>query len=157
MRIVLTVPPAIPVITGDTSVVVTQPGAAMFDCSAVARPRPSIVWYRVELNGSLTVLTDSGVTISEMNGNTERILNSTLAFNPTCPFFTAEYICEAVNPVSSADTNVTLTVYGKGEKKRGREERERLRERRQGGYFDLFLLFQLVPISPPLLLMMVSI
>ncbi len=99
--------------------IVTQPGVAMFECIAVARPRPSIVWYRVELDGSRTVLTDpeEGVTISEMNGNTERILSSTIEFNPTRPFFTAEYICEAVNPVSSAETNVTLTVYGK----RGRE------------------------------------
>ncbi len=111
-------------ITGDTSVVVTQPGAAMFECSAVARPRPSIMWYRVELNGSHTVLTDSGVTISEMNGNTERILNSTIEFNPTRPFFIAEYICEAVNTVSNAETNVTLTVYGKEDGgERGREKK----------------------------------
>ncbi len=125
MRIVLTVPPAIPVITGDTSVVVTQPGAAMFECIAVARPRPFIMWYRMELNGSRTVLTDSdGVTISEMNGNTERIFNSTIEFNPTRPFFTAEYICEAVNPVSNAETNVTLTVYGKEDgRERGREKK----------------------------------
>ena len=135
-------------IFGDTSVIVTQPGAAVFECSAVARPRPSIVWYQVELNGSHTVLTDSeeGVTISEMNGNTERILLSTLEIDPTRPFFTTEYICEAVNPVSSAETNVTLTVYGK--KERGRREARRL--------FNS-ISFQLVPISPPSLLMMVSI
>ncbi len=130
MRIVLTVPPAIPMITGDTSVIVTQPGAAMFECIAVARPRPSIVWYRVELDGSRTVLTDSdeGVTISEMNGNTERILNSIIVFDPTRPSFTAEYICEADNPVSSAETNVILTVYGKREKKRDRDRESESRE-----------------------------
>ncbi len=130
-----TVPPAIPMVTEDTSVIVTQPGAAMFECSAVARPRPSIMWYRVELNGSRTVLTDSdeGVTISEMNGNTERILNSIIVFDPTRPFFTAEYICEADNPVLSAETNVTLTVYGKGEGREG-EKREREGEREiEGG------------------------
>ena len=47
------------------------------------------------------------------NGDTERTTNSTLTFHYTIPSLSTVYICEAQNPVSSAETNGTLTVLGK--------------------------------------------
>jgi hypothetical protein len=110
----LIVPPDAPKIA-ESAVIVTQPGAAMFVCTAMARPRPSITWYRVEMNNSRTILTggEEGVSVSVGNGDSERTRNSTLTFNPSRPFFSAEYICEATNVVASAETNATLTVNGR--------------------------------------------
>ena len=78
------------------------------------------MWYRVELDDSRTNLTETaeveaGVTITTVNGNTERETRSTLLFDPTRLSFTAEYVCEATNPVDSAETSVNLTVHGKTE------------------------------------------
>ena len=109
----LVVPPDTPVI-GDSAVTVTQPAMAMFVCTAMARPRPSITWYRVEMDNSRTAIAgDEGVTITGVDGDTNRTLTSTLIFEPSRPFFSAEYICEATNVVASAETNAILMVYGK--------------------------------------------
>ncbi len=99
----------------ERAVTVTQPAAAMFECTAMARPRPSITWYKVEMDNSRTTLNSSedGVNITVEDGDTERIAISTLMFNPSRPFFSAMYICEATNPVATAETDATLTVYGK--------------------------------------------
>ena len=107
------VPPEPPVIV-NRSVIVTQPDAAMFVCTAMARPRPSISWYRLETDNSRTLLTgdEEGVSITLGDGDTERTRNSTLLFDPTRPFFSAVYICEASNVVDSAETDATLMVYG---------------------------------------------
>ena len=111
-----TVPPATPTITDEAALIVTQPASAMFVCTAMARPRPSITWYRVGSNNSrtnLTGTTETGVTITTVNGNVERDIQSILLFNPTQPSFTAIYVCVATNPVGSAETNISLTVHGK--------------------------------------------
>ena len=103
---------------GDSAVTVTQPAMAMFVCTAMARPRPSITWYRVEMDNSRTVLDEAeGTTITEVNGDTERTRNSTLTFNPSRPFFSAVYVCEATNVVARAETNAILMVNGKERKK----------------------------------------
>ena len=94
---------------------VTQPNEALFECTAMARPRPSITWYRVEMDNSRTILSgaEEGVNITATNGDTVRAITSTLAFDPTRPFFSAMYICVATNTVDSAEINATLTVHGK--------------------------------------------
>ena len=93
---------------------VTRPDEAMFVCTTMARPRPSITWYRVEMDNSRTAIAcDEGVTIVGVGGSTDRTLISTLIFEPSRPFFSAEYICEATNVVASAETNAILMVYGK--------------------------------------------
>ena len=99
----------------ETTVTVTQAEAAMFLCTAVARPRPSITWYKVEEDDSCTILTDGteeGVSITAMDGDTDRTRISTLSFDPSRPSFSAVYVCVATNPVNSAEANATLTVYG---------------------------------------------
>lgn len=95
-------------------VTVTQPNEALFVCTAIARPRPTITWYMVGLDGTREALNEmeEGVTITEGYGGTDITTNSSLKFDPTRPFFSSMYVCEATNPVSSAETNATLTVYG---------------------------------------------
>ena len=99
----------------ERAVIVTQPEEAMFECIAMARPRPSITWYRLEMDDTRTPLNGSedGITISTSNGDIERSIISTLMFSPSRPFFSATYICEATNPVATAEANATLMVYGK--------------------------------------------
>ena len=109
------VPPATPVITEPTTVTVTQPEAAMSVCTAVARPRPSITWYKVVEDDSRTMLTDGteeGVSIIVLDGDTDRTRISTLSFDPSRPSFSAVYVCVATNPVDSTEANATLNVYG---------------------------------------------
>ena len=98
-------------ITEPTTVTVTQPEAAMFVCTAVARTRPSITWYKVEEDDSRTMLngTEEGVSITAMDGDTDRTRVSTLSFDPSRPSFSAVYVCVAVD---SAEANATLNVYG---------------------------------------------
>ena len=86
----------------------------MFVCAAVARPRPSITWYKVEENDSRTMLTgtEEGVNITAMDGDTDRTRISILSFDPPRPSFSAVYVCVATNPVDSAEASATLTVYG---------------------------------------------
>jgi len=103
-------------VINETVVTVTQPGSASFECTAVARPRPSITWYRVEEDDSRTMLNGSeeGVSIyTPYYHHTDRIEVSTLMFYEARPSLAAEYICEATNPMGSAETNATLVVYGK--------------------------------------------
>ena len=87
------------------------------------------------MDNSRTILsgTEEGVNITATNGDTERAITSTLAFDPTRPFFSAMYICVATNPVDSAEINATLTVHGKREEERegGGEDQEE--EEREGG------------------------
>ena len=83
----------------------------MFVCTAVARTRPSITWYKVEEDDSRTMLngTEEGVSITAMDGDTDRTRVSTLSFDPSRPSFSAVYVCVAVD---SAEANATLNVYG---------------------------------------------
>ena len=92
----------------------TQPDVAMFVCTAIGRPRPSITWYMIEPDNSSTIINGAelGISITIENGDTERNITSTLVFYPTRPFFTTTYICEASNPVTSSNI-ATLTVFGK--------------------------------------------
>ena len=83
----------------------------MFVCTAVARPRPSITWYKLEEDDSRTVLTgtEEGVSITAMDGDNDRTRVSTLSFDPSRPSFSAVYVCVVVD---SAEVNATLNVYG---------------------------------------------
>lgn len=98
----------------DIVVTVTQPIVAIFVCTAIAWPRPSITWYRVEMDNSYSIVNETvGVSISVVNGDTERTVASTVEFNPSSSLLSAMYVCEATNLVSSAETDATLIVNGR--------------------------------------------
>ena len=88
---------------------VTSPNEAIFTCSATGRPRPSISWYRVEINGSRTLLADDQ-SDEMMLG--EREILSTLTVEPTSATDAAEYVCVASNVVDNDEMIANLTVYG---------------------------------------------
>ena len=88
---------------------VTSPMMATFTCNATGRPRPSIAWYKVELNGSRTLLLDSQST--EVSSGTREI-SSTLIIDVTSPSDATDYVCVATNIVNRAERSTTLTVYG---------------------------------------------
>lgn len=100
---------------GEIDLTVTQPDVAKFVCTAVGRPMPSITWYKVGMDNSRRVVsaTDLGISITVMDGDLERTRNSTLEFYPTRPFLSSVYVCESTNLVSDAETNATLSVYGR--------------------------------------------
>ena len=92
---------------------VTQPGPATLTCTAIARPQPSITWYRIRTTYDLLSEGELGVSIAVENGDNDRTTNSVLQFYPTSPYFSAVYVCEATNQVSSVEMNISLIVYGK--------------------------------------------
>ena len=93
----------------------TQQHVAILTCTAMAWPRPSITWYKVNMDNSRTIITgrELGISLTVTNGDNERVNYSTIEFYPTRPSFSATYVCEAMNPVSSAETNVTLLFQGR--------------------------------------------
>ena len=105
------VAPSITDVPGDLTVV--QPEDATFTCVATARPRPSITWWRVESNGSLTqVVEEANVTsITEMMSG-ERVLMSNLTIESAQPSDAGDYTCEAENEVSNTSATATLVVHG---------------------------------------------
>ena len=96
----------------DRVITVTQPDVVIITCTAMAWPRPSITWYRLEMDSSYSIVNGSevGVIVTVANGDNERAITSRLEFNPSSSHLSAMYICEATNPVSSTEANATLTV-----------------------------------------------
>ena len=88
---------------------VTSPAPATFTCSATGRPRPSVSWYRVELDASRTFLSD--VQSVEMESG-ERGITSTLTVTPTSAADAANYVCVASNIVGDDEMTANLTVHG---------------------------------------------
>ena len=93
----------------ETAVTVTQPDRVILMCTAIAKPKPSITWYRVEQNDSRTVIS-SGTSIDR---DYKTVINI-LTFNLSRPSLSSNYICRAANLVARAESNVSVTVLGKG-------------------------------------------
>ena len=81
----------------------------MFTCVATGRPRPTIQWYRVELNGSRTQLSD-GLSTEMTSGYRE--ISSELTIQDTTSSDALDYVCVASNVVNSVEMSATLIVYG---------------------------------------------
>ncbi len=107
-------PSAAPVITGTPlSRIVVSPKNVNFTCVATARPRPSIAWWRVEENGTMTEIVADGVTYGIWEDEDgERVLNSTLEVIQTEPLDTLTYICVAENIAGTDRAMAQLTVHG---------------------------------------------
>ena len=92
---------------------VVQPEDATFTCVATARPRPSITWWRMDSNGSLTQLMEEAnvTSITEMMLR-ERVLMSNLTIESAQPSDADEYVCVAENEVSNTSATATLVVHG---------------------------------------------
>ena len=88
---------------------------ATISCESTGRPRPTITWYRVQLNGTDRVRLsndDSNITIQETEeGN--RTIMSILTISPTAPSDATDYVCVAENVVDTDEMNAMLTVHGK--------------------------------------------
>ena len=87
---------------------VTFPADLTLTCTATARPRPNITWYKdgAELmDGGQVSLT----SYSKEEG--ERVLESTLTM--TSPFLDGigSYTCTAENVVDTANSTAEVTVY----------------------------------------------
>ena len=82
----------------------------MFTCNATGRPRPSISWYRIELNNSRTRLPDDQ-SVEVPSG--EREISSTLTVSSTSASDAADYVCVASNIVNEDEMTANLIVYGK--------------------------------------------
>ena len=108
-------PPVAPNITEPpTNTIAVAPDAATFTCVATGVLRPTISWYRVELNDTLTLLTDDDAEVSIMDESIdERTLVSSLVIENTRPSKATEYVCEATNDASTDSAMAVLTVYGK--------------------------------------------
>ena len=85
---------------------VTSPAPAVFTCNATGRPRPTIQWYRVELEDARTPLTGED-TSSGMRG-----ISSTLTISNTDASDATDYVCVASNIVDSTEMTGSLIVYG---------------------------------------------
>ena len=87
-----------------------QPEDATFTCVATARPRPSITWWRVESDGSLTQVMEEATVTEMMSG--ERVLMSNLTIESAQPSDAGDYTCVAENEVSNTSATATLVVHG---------------------------------------------
>ena len=87
---------------------------ATISCEATGRPRPTITWYRVQLNGTDRVRLsndDSNIMIQETEkGN--RTLMSSLTISPTAPSDATYYVCVAENVVDTDEMTSSLTIHG---------------------------------------------
>ena len=88
---------------------------ANISCEATGKPRPTITWYRVQLNGTDRVRLsndDSNIMIQATEkGN--RTLMSSLTISPTAPSDATDYVCVAENVVVTDEITSSLTIHGK--------------------------------------------
>ncbi len=103
-----------PVITGTPlNRTVVSPESVNFTCVATARPRPSIAWWRVEENGTLTeIVAVSGTYGIWEDEDGERVLTSKLEVIETEPSDALTYICVADNMAGIDQAMAELTVHG---------------------------------------------
>ena len=85
---------------------VTFPADLTLTCTATARPRPNITWYK---DGA--ELMDGGQVSITSKEEGERVLESTLTV--TSPFLDeiGSYTCMAENVVDTANSTAEVTVY----------------------------------------------
>jgi len=101
--------------------IVINGSEAVFDCTVIGDPLPSISWFVSEVNLSLsnelmTPFNEQGridnslVTDTMINSTT---IMSTLRLNQTVLFIAGNYTCRASNGVGDTNRTATLTVHGK--------------------------------------------
>ena len=92
---------------------------AVFNCTVVGDPLPTISWYisGVDLSlSNMAPLFDQGGRIDDYFINTTEIDTTTvmsrLTLNESFPFLAEDYVCVASNSLGSVNRNATLTVHG---------------------------------------------
>ena len=91
---------------------VVQFEEAVFTCNAMARPRPTITWFRVETDGNLTdvsQLNRAAITLTEIGS---REISSELSISVALPSDAGDYICQATNVVDDCEEWSTLIIHG---------------------------------------------
>ena len=107
LLLISTVAPQILDPPGD--LIVVEPQDATFSCLATGRPRPVIVWTRMDL--TQLQLSSVDLTIEELeNGDRERRSNLTVL--DTQPSDAGGYACVAMNEPGTEREQATLTVHG---------------------------------------------
>ena len=97
------------------SVTELQGDMAVFTCNATARPRPNITWWRVNVNGSLDIVTyiANKTIIESLPIGEEREVISSLTILDVQPSDAGIYLCQGENPAGVASESATFTVHGK--------------------------------------------
>ena len=92
---------------------VAEPSTAMFNCSAIGHPRPTLSW-QIFSNGVYTTIAQSNKYTVTNTPVGEQNQTSTLTIFNTSPQDSAQYKCNAMNILDSIEsTMATLSVLGK--------------------------------------------
>ena len=97
--------------TPPVSATVEAPQPAVFTCSAVGSPVPTISWLRIALDGSETVILEGGnIMISESSvGFT---VTSSLTLSSTDINLNGVYVCIANTTQGTVNASAMLTING---------------------------------------------
>ena len=113
---VCVVAPEIPIPPVNT--IVDDGDEAVFNCTVVGDPLPTISWYISGVDLSLSNMAPfdqegriNNLFITTTILNTTTVMSS-LRLNETVPFFAEDYVCVASNSLGSVNRTATLIVHG---------------------------------------------
>lgn len=122
MYFIIVVIDAPEIIVPPDNTIVINGNEAMFNCTVVSVPLPSISWFVSGVDLSLLssqLMTpfdeqgriDNSVVINTILNNT--VIFSSLILNETAPFIAGYYTCRASNGLGDINRTAILTVHGK--------------------------------------------
>ena len=85
-----------------------QPDSVTFTCVATGLPRPDIVWFFKDNNGTII----GGLVAIDVISRGERQIASSLSLANAFPLAAGEYTCVAENVVDKTESSAVLSVHG---------------------------------------------